>query len=358
MFGRLAGWMEATGADAALVTHPVSIAYLTGFRAEPHERLMALAVRPDRAVLVVPWLEEEAACAAARGAEVRAWRDGEDPWAAVEAALGRPRRLGVEKAHLTLASWERLREFLVGAEPVDVGAEIRRLRARKTPEEIARLERAAGLTDEVVGRVLRELEPGRTELEVAAALDLAVAAGGATTSFETLVQSGENTARPHQPPGGRRLRSGDLVLVDAGAAWEGYRADLTRTVVLGEPPDARQRELHRLVLEAHDAAVAAVRAGVTSGQVDEAARSVLRGAGLGERFIHRLGHGLGLEAHEAPSLDPGGGTVLEAGMVVTVEPGVYVPGWGGIRIEDDVVVEPNGCRMLTRTGRALRPAEL
>ncbi|HZV51231.1 MAG TPA: Xaa-Pro peptidase family protein [Candidatus Dormibacteraeota bacterium] len=354
MLGRLAEWMEEAAVDAALVTHPVSVAYLTGFRAEPHERLMALVVRPDRALLVVPWLEEEAACAAARGVEVRAWRDGEDPWAVVGAALGRPRRLGVEKAHLTISAWERLQESVQEGEPVDVGAEIRRLRARKTPEEIARLERAARITDEVTERALRGLEPGRTELEVAAALDLAVAAGGAVTSFATLVQSGENTARPHQPPGDRRLRPGDLVLVDFGAAWEGYRADTTRTVVLGEP-DARQRELHGLVLEAHDAGIAAVRAGVTAGEVDEAARSVLRDAGLGERFIHRLGHGLGLEPHEAPSLDPGGGTVLEAGMVITIEPGVYIPGWGGIRIEDDVVVEPNGCRVLTRAGRGLRP---
>ncbi len=142
------------------------------------------------------------------------------------------------------------------------------------------------------------------------------------------------------------------MLVDFGAAWEGYRADTTRTIVLGEP-DARQREFHRLVLEAHDAGIAAVRAGVTAGEVDEAARSVLREAGLGERFIHRLGHGLGLEPHEAPSLDPGGDTILEAGMVVTIEPGVYIPGWGGIRIEDDVVVELNGCRVLTRSSRGL-----
>jgi Xaa-Pro dipeptidase len=351
----LGPWMEETAVDAVVVTHPISIAYLAGFRTDPHERLVALVVRPGRAVLVVPWLEEEAACGAARGVEVQAWRDGEDPWAVVRGALGRTRHLGVEKAHLTLSAWERLREMIGEGEPVDVGAEIRRLRARKTPEEVARLERAAKITDEIVERTLGALEPGRTELEVAAELDRATAASGASPSFATLVQSGENTAQPHRPPGSRRLRVGDLVLVDFGAAWEGYCADTTRTVVLGEP-DARQRELHRLVLEAHDAGIAAVRAGVSTGEVDEAARSVLRKAGLGERFIHRLGHGLGLEPHEAPSLDPGGRAVLEAGMVVTIEPGVYIPGWGGIRIEDDVVVEPNGCRLLTRSGRGLRAA--
>ena len=142
-------------------------------------------------------------------------------------------------------------------------------------------------------------------------------------------------------------------MLDFGAAWQGYRADTTRMVVVGEP-DARQSEVYSIVLAAHDAAVAAVRAGVAAGDVDEAARAVIREAGLADRFIHRVGHGLGLEAHEDPSLDPGSETVLEEGMVVTIEPGVYVPGWGGVRIEDDVVVEARSGRLLTAASRELR----
>jgi Xaa-Pro dipeptidase len=351
----LRAWMRAEGVGAACVTNPVSIAYLTGFSANPHERLMALVVRGGDALLVVPGLEEGRATAVARGVPVRAWRDGEDAWAPVAEALGGAAdRVAVEKGHLTLAGWERLRALAGGAEAVDAGAELRRQRARKTPEEIARLERAARLTDEITTRALAELRAGQAELEVASAIDQWIAAAGARPSFDTIVQSGPNSAEPHLGPGGRRLQAGDLLLLDFGAAWEGYRADTTRTVVVGAP-DARQEEVHGLVLAAHHAAVAAVRPGVTVGEVDEAARAVIRAGGLADRFIHRVGHGLGLEAHEDPSLDPGGSTVLEEGMVVTIEPGVYLPGWGGVRIEDDVVVEAGGGRLLTTADRSLRP---
>jgi Xaa-Pro aminopeptidase/Xaa-Pro dipeptidase len=151
----------------------------------------------------------------------------------------------------------------------------------------------------------------------------------------------------------RPLASGDLVLLDFGAAFEGYRADTTRVAAVGQP-NARQREIHGLVLAAHDAAIAAVRPGATTGEVDSAARGVIEAAGLGDRFFHRTGHGLGLETHEDPSLDPGSQTKLEVGMVFTVEPGIYIPGWGGVRIEDDVVVEEDGCRLLTKADRSLR----
>jgi Xaa-Pro aminopeptidase/Xaa-Pro dipeptidase len=154
-------------------------------------------------------------------------------------------------------------------------------------------------------------------------------------------------------PTGRKLSAGDLVLLDFGAAFDGYKADTTRMAVVGEPGE-KDAEIHRLVLEAHDAAIAAVRAGTTTGAVDAAARRVIDAAGMGDRFFHRTGHGLGLEEHEDPSLDPGSSTVLEVGMVFTIEPGVYIPGWGGVRIEDDVVVEPSGCRLLTKADRSLR----
>jgi Xaa-Pro aminopeptidase len=184
-------------------------------------------------------------------------------------------------------------------------------------------------------------------------LGAAIGAQGGTLSFESLVQSGPNSALPHVRPTSRTLAPGDLVLLDFGAAFDGYRADTTRMAVVGEP-SARHREVHELVLAAHDAAVAAVRAGTTTGAVDAAARQVIDAAGMGELFFHRVGHGLGLEAHEDPSLDPGSATVLEAGMVFTIEPGIYVPGWGGVRIEDDVVVERAGCRLLTKADHSLR----
>lgn len=351
---RLRAWMEAEHVDAALLTDPISIAYLTGFACNPHERLLALVLRPEEATLVVPGLEEERAAAAAPGVPLRAWRDGEDPWALVAGVLGGARRLAVEKGHLTLSAWERLGAAAGESHTIDAGAELRRLRARKSAAEIDKLERAARLTDQVSDRIRADLVEGRSELEVAAAIDRLIATGGGRPSFETAVQSGPNSAQPHLGPGPRQLQARDLVLMDFGAACDGYCADTTRTLVVGEP-DARQRELHRVVLAAHDAAVAAVRPGATVAAVDEAARSVIREAGFADRFIHRVGHGLGLEVHEDPSLDPGGSAVLEEGMVVTIEPGVYLPGWGGIRIEDDVVVERSGGRLLTRADRSLQP---
>jgi Xaa-Pro dipeptidase len=350
---RFRGWLETTRAGAAFLTDPVSIAYLTGFSGNPHERLMALVLGSKEPVLVVPALDEVAAGAAAPDIRVRGWRDGEDPWELVGAALGRPAALAVEKDHLTLATWERLRTVTGAEAAIEAGAEVRRLRARKSAEEIACLEQAAKLTDQVTELVLAELAAGRSEIEVAAALDGHISALGARPSFDTIVQSGPNSAQPHLGPGTRRLAPGDLVLLDFGAAWAGYRADTTRVAVIGEP-DARQSEVHAVVLAAHDAAVAAVRPGERVAVVDEAARTVIRAAGLADHFIHRVGHGLGLEAHEAPSLEPGSDAVLETGMVVTIEPGVYLPGWGGVRIEDDLVVDTSGARSLTAADRRLR----
>lgn len=349
----LRGWMARQGLEAAYITRPVSIAYLSGFHAEPHERLMALAVRPDRTTLIVPAIEREHADRVSDQAAVVAWRDGEDPYELVREALDDCARLGVEKEHLTVQAAEALGARAGALELVDVAPEVRRLRRTKSSAELEQLARAATITDAVSDEVMRQLRSGQSELAVAVIIGAAIGAHGATLAFETLVQSGPNSALPHHHPSTRLLQAGDLVLLDFGAAFEGYRADTTRMAVVGEP-DARQLEIHALVLQAHDAAIEAVRAGVTTGDVDSAARAVIATAGLGDRFFHRIGHGLGLEAHEDPSLDPGSDTVLEPGMVFTVEPGVYIPGWGGVRIEDDIVVEATGCRVLTKADRNLR----
>ena len=349
----LRAWLAERGASAACITRPVSIAYLTGVRIEPHERLLALAVRPDASVLVVPALEHEHATADARDAEVRSWRDGEDALALLAEALGPADRLAVETDHISFGRAEELRQRLDVSSFLDAGEEIRRRRLVKTPEEIARLERAARLTDEVCEWLLGRLRPGLSELEVAGLALGRIAEAGAQPSFDPLVQSGPNSALPHLGPTGRRLERGDLVLLDLGAAWEGYKGDITRMAVIGEP-DARQREIHALVLAARDRGFEAVRPGAAAGEVDAAARAVIEAAGHGERFIHRTGHGLGLDGHEEPNFTAGDQTVLRPGMVATIEPGVYIPGWGGVRIEDDVVVEAAGARSLTALARDLR----
>jgi Xaa-Pro dipeptidase len=349
----LRAWMAQQGLEAAYITRPVSIAYLTGFQADPHERLMALAVRPDHATLIVPALERDHAVSSTDQATVVGWRDGEDPYDLVCDAIEDCARLGVEKEHLTVQAAEALRTRAGAGKFVDVAGEVRRLRRTKSPEELKKLERACVITDRVTEQVMDQLRAGQSELGVAVIVGAAIAELGAVPSFETLVQSGPNSAVPHNRPSARKLEGGDLVLLDFGAAFEGFRADTTRMAVVGEP-SARQLEIHDLVLRAHDAAIAAVRPGVTTGDVDAAARKVITAAGLGDRFFHRVGHGLGLEAHEDPSLDPGSNLVLEPGMVFTIEPGIYIPLWGGVRIEDDVVVEAGGCRVLTRAGHDLR----
>lgn len=339
--------------DAAYITKPVSIAYLTGFHAEPFERLMALAVRPDRATLIVPALEREKASRHADLAEIVSWRDGEDAYALVRTALEGCVEIGVEKENLTLVAAELLIARTAARELVDASPEIRRLRRIKGAGELEKLERAAAITDAAGEAVIGRLRPGMTELEVSVLIGAVIGEQGGTLAFESLVQSGPNSALPHVRPTSRKLAEADFVLLDFGAAFDGYRADTTRMAVVGEP-SKRQLEIHDLVLSAHDAAIAAVRAGTTTGAVDAAARQVIEAADMGELFFHRVGHGLGLEAHEDPSLDPGSATVLETGMVFTVEPGIYISGWGGVRIEDDLVVERAGCRVLTKADRTLR----
>jgi len=345
--------MARRNLDAAYITKPVSIAYLTGFHAEPFERLMALAVRPDRATLIVPAIEREKAGRHGDVAEIMSWRDGEDGYALVRTALEGCAEVGVEKEHLSLQAAETLIARTAAREMVDVSPELRRLRRIKNQEEIEKLARAGSITDTVAREVIDRLRSGQTELEISVMIGAAIGDHGGTLSFESLVQSGANSALPHIRPTSRRLAPGDFVLLDFGAAFDGYRADTTRMAVVGEPSE-RHKEIHDLVLAAHDAAVAAVRAGTTTGSVDAAARQVIDAAGMGDLFFHRVGHGLGLEAHEDPSLDPGSATVLEAGMVFTIEPGIYIPGWGGVRIEDDVVVERAGCRLLTKADHSLR----
>jgi len=339
--------------DALYITRPVSIAYLTGFEANPHERLMALAVRGDGATLIVPALEEERANARAVDVDVVAWRDGEDAYDLVARALAGLAELGVEKDHLTLHAAEVITSRAGASELVDVGPQIKRLRLLKNDDEIEQLQRAAAITDQAYERVASQMRAGQTEIDVAMRIASAIGELGGTLSFPSLVQSGPNSSSPHLEPSGRRLAAGDLVLLDFGGAYGGYLADTTRMAVVGEPT-AKHREIHELVLAGHDAAIAAVRAGATTGEVDAAARRVIERGGYGKEFFHRIGHGLGREGHEEPSLDPGSDTVLEPGMVFTIEPGIYIAGWGGVRIEDDVVVQEGGCRVLTQADRSLR----
>ena len=240
-------------------------------------------------------------------------------------------------------------------------------RVRKDAYEVATLRRAAGMLTGAFERILAEIEPGRTERHVGARIDWIMKdCGFERAAFETIVASGPNAALPHARPGARALAAGDLVVLDFGGVYDGYCVDLTRTVSLGEP-NADARRVYGAVVEAHAAGVAASRPGVTARDIDRAARGTLERLGLGDAFGHGTGHGLGIEVHEEPWLQrtrPGpagpaapGGTsgevLIESGMVFTIEPGAYLPGWGGVRLEDDLLVTADGPELLTHVPREL-----
>jgi Xaa-Pro dipeptidase len=280
--------------------------------------------------------------------------DGLPPIGPESAARGLA-RIGFESEGTTYRSWERLREQLDGIELVPLGPEVERLRRRKDPEEVELIDRAQAAADEAFERVVLGggLREGLSERGLALELEVAMRRAGADgPAFETIAAFGEHAAEPHHAPTDRPLRRGDVVKLDFGGLVEGYHSDMTRTVAFGEP-DARLRELHELVSSAQRAGIAAVRAGATVAEVDRAARRVIEEAGHGAEFPHGLGHGVGLEIHEDPRLRWDGTDDVPQGAVVTIEPGVYIPGLGGVRIEDMVEVTAEGRRAIPRSTKEL-----
>jgi Xaa-Pro aminopeptidase len=265
-----------------------------------------------------------------------------------------PARVGFEAAHLTVARLTWLAQQVErGIELVQTEGVVERVRVVKDAYELTTLRRAGRLLSDVAGDVLRSVRAGQSERELALEIDSRLRrAGFERTAFETIVASGPNAALPHARPTERRLSVGDLVVLDFGGVYDSYCVDLTRTVSIG-PASPRARQVHAAVLNGHDQALAVVRPGASRFAIDEAARTVLDQEGMGAAFGHGTGHGLGLEVHEDPRIARRRPDVdsrdeaLLAGMVFTIEPGAYFPGWGGVRIEDDVVVTPRGAELLT-----------
>jgi Xaa-Pro aminopeptidase len=264
------------------------------------------------------------------------------------------RRVGFDASQITVSQLRMLRKAAGGrVRWIDAAGLVERLRRRKEAQEIAQMRKAAILAGQVLEHALKMLKPGVRELEVAAEIEYQMRQRGASgPAFETIVAFGERSAYPHARATSKRLRKNELVVLDLGAILAHYCSDITRTVVVGRAP-ARIRRWHRAVQEAQSAAIGAVRAGVTCGEVDAAARRVLAGYRLDRYFVHSTGHGLGLEVHEDPRVAKAQKQTLEPGNVITIEPGVYVPGVGGIRIEDDVAVHAERTEVLTRIPRDL-----
>jgi Xaa-Pro aminopeptidase len=263
------------------------------------------------------------------------------------------RRLGFEQEHVVFADYDAWTKALAGIELVPLSGIVEELRMIKDEAELAVMRDAASLADETFRHIAGFIRPGLRENEIALEMEIFMRAKGATsTSFETIVASGERSALPHGVASDRIVGTNEFVKLDFGAYYRGYCSDLTRTLVVGKPTD-KHKEIYEIVLEAQLTALAGIKPGMTGREADALARDVIARYGYGDRFGHGTGHGLGMEIHEAPRLSKAGEIVLRPGMTVTVEPGIYIPGFGGVRIEDDIVITENGNTLLTSSPKEL-----
>jgi Xaa-Pro aminopeptidase len=348
--------VAAAGLDALLVTPGPDLRYLTGYDAIALERLTCLVVpAAGDPSIVVPTLERPAALASpvgTLGIAVRAWEETDDPYRLVASLLPNAAAVALDD-HMWAAKVLALRDAMPATDQRPGGPVLRELRMRKSAAEVAALRAAGAAIDAVHAQVPQWLKPGRTEAEVGRDIaDAIVAAGHVKVDF-TIVGAGPNGASPHHELSDRVIRAGEPVVVDIGGTMpSGYCSDSTRTYAVGEP-GADFLALYQVLQAAQEAACEWVRPGVTAASVDAAARDVIEAAGYGELFVHRTGHGIGLETHEDPYVVAGNDLALEPGMAFSVEPGIYVEGRHGARIEDIVVVTEDGVDRLNLSAREL-----
>ena len=346
---RLRGLFPAAGCEALLVTRPVDVRYLTGFAGSNGTVLVGSDPAADLLITDDRYRERVSALDIPR-VELALRPE------AVIATLG-ALPLGVDADHVTLAAATLLEQARAGQPLVATSGLIAGLRAVKDAGEVARLRRACHITADVLrGLADVGVAPGACERDVARDVEAGFLARGADgIAFATIVASGPNGASPHHEPTGRQVAAGELVTIDCGAAVDGYHADMTRTLPVGsaERVSGRLAEVHAVVVAANAAGRAAAAAGVRVADVDRAARAVVEAAGDGDAFVHPTGHGIGLEIHEAPLVTQRSAASLEVGTTFTVEPGIYLPGVGGVRIEDSLVILPDGVEVMTVMERRL-----
>lgn len=343
--------LAEVGSDGLLLFRGTNILAFCGVPLSPSDRLICgLLNRDGQIALVLPAFEADMADALPSGGRLVTWKEEDDPYVAVARAA---EMLGISTgrilldAHTWLCTQHRLGQALPKAELVVDPGVIRQVRITKSPEEIEAIRAACEDTGRIYPLISECLRAGISELELRREVLGRLELEG-LTAVGDLIQGGENTSVPHRSAGHRQFQNGDTVIVDFVCRHEGYLGDLTRTFALGEPAEDIRRA-YSVVRAAQRAAIESVRPGVACEDVDAAARSVIESAGLGEFFCHRLGHGIGLDVHEPPYLVQGNSKPLMEGMCMTIEPGVYVPGRFGIRIEDVVAVTSNGCELLSST---------
>jgi Xaa-Pro aminopeptidase len=355
---RLRESMAGAGVGLTAIAPTDNLRWLLGFAPLYDERACALLVSGQGAAMLMPSLNAEQTAAHVPGVELVRWADEDGPREALRETLA---RVGSADGGVLAADPEMradhlllLQEALAGTRTVDAGDVLWPLREIKDAEELAVLTRSAEVADRAIEAAWAACAARVSELTVAEAINGVFAAAGCEPEF-AIVGSGPNSAFPHHETGGRTLQEGDAVVIDLGAVLEGYHSDITRMAFVGEPTD-RYREVHAVVEAAVVAATEATRPGATCGEVDAAARGVIEKAGFGEFFVHRTGHGLGLSGHEPPYLMAGSDVVLRAGMVHSIEPGIYLPGEFGVRLEEIVYVTEDGCERFSALGRGVHNA--
>ncbi len=359
---QLENWLKEEKIDAAFINSTENVFYLTNFHTDPHERLMGLFVFPEAEPFVVlPGMEVRQIKDAGWSHEVIGYSDHENPWEFIKEAIQSRSipgsRVAFENEVVTYGRSQAFLNIFDAPQIVNVEDKLNQMRLVKDEKEIEIMRRAAKMADFGVEVGVSALQEGVTEMEVLAKIEYELKKKGIREmSFSTMVLFGEKAGDPHGNPGERKLRAGDLVLFDLGVVLEGYTSDITRTVAYKSVSD-KQKEIYDTVLKAELASLEAIKPGNRIGDLDQIARDIITDAGYGDYFPHRIGHGLGINVHEFPSMSHLNDGILKEGMTYTIEPGIYVPEIGGVRIEDDVLITNDGYVTLTNYPKELQIIE-
>ncbi len=349
-------YLKAENFDAAIVAildsdsaHHSGVRYLTGFSGST----AVVVVTPGKAYFITDSRYSEQVKSEVTGATFVQTKDYFKSVAELKEMQAKNVRVMVEAARLTVTQRKKFQDAMPQALLIDTTDVLENMGLIKDASEINAIKKACAISDEAFERILGILKPGIAEKEVAAELEYQMKMLGASKeAFSTIVASGWRSALPHGVASEKKLEKGDLITFDFGAFYDGYCSDITRTVVLGKAT-AKQKKIYNIVLRAQRAGIRKVKKGVTGKEVDAASRNIIKRAGYGDYFGHGTGHGIGLEVHAGPRVSPLGEQTLDSNMVITIEPGIYLPGWGGVRIEDDVVVRPQGAVVLNKATKKL-----
>ncbi|MFZ3577710.1 M24 family metallopeptidase [Virgibacillus sp. DJP39] len=359
----LTAWMNEKNIEVAFLNSIENVFYLSNFYTDPHERLMGIFMfRQGDPLFVLPAMEVNQLKDSGWAYEIVGYSDHENPWELIKTSLEKRRlknveEVAVEKEVLSLARSESFLNLFSEAKVVSVEGKLNEMRVVKEDSEISIIRRATEMADYGVQVGINALREGISEMEVLAKIEYELKKKGIREmSFSTMVLFGEKSGDPHGNPGDRELKPGDMVLFDMGVVLEGYCSDITRTVAFKSASE-KQKEIYNTVLKAELASLNASKPGTRIGDLDKIARDIITEAGYGDYFPHRIGHGMGINVHEFPSMNHLNDGILKEGMIFTIEPGIYVPGVGGVRIEDDVLITANGCEILTKFPKKLQIIE-